>query len=252
MFNKALLVFEFIDGVLGTVLPLVFRIGLWGVIGGALSMGFYAFLSPQKKIISIKDEMKVLRADLRNAGDDFQETMDITRKNLALSLKLLGTVIGPSLLSALPVIFIVLWLGVYHTYQPPQAGEQMVITPVPAPEAMVVKLGGIEAMRDGDRFLATYVNDGPLNVEAEGVQVYSGRPWSPAVASIGKRSFWSTFLENEGGYLAQDSTIDSLHMELPYKEIISGGPSWVRSWMFTYFLILSIVALAIKFVFKVH
>lgn len=252
MLNKILLVFEFIDGLLGAVLPLVLRIGLWGALGGALSMGFYAFLSPQKKIISIKDEMKVLRAKLRNAGDDFQETMAITRKNLSLSLKLLGTVIGPSLLSALPVIFIVIWLGVYHTYQSPQPGAQLLITPEPAPEGMVVKLGGAHALRDGDVFKATYVQDGTIEVEVDGAQVYSGKPWSPAVNSIGKRSAWSTLLENEGGYLTSDSIIQSLHIELPFKELVSVGPTWVRTWMFTYFLTLSIVALAIKFIFKVH
>ena len=76
-------------------LPTLVRVIVLGVLSGAVAMGLYVLLSDQAKIRARKAEMQRIRAALAAAKDDFNETMRLSKRNLAASFGLLGESSAP-------------------------------------------------------------------------------------------------------------------------------------------------------------
>lgn len=102
-----------VDEVFASFLPLVWRISLWGLFAGFAAMAIYAFASNQKAISDLKKENKELRSRMLSVESRSEYTA-LAGKNLKASVRLLGRVIVPALLSALPVLVIAGWLDAYH------------------------------------------------------------------------------------------------------------------------------------------
>ena len=99
-----------------SLLPLSVVISLWGVIAGISAMAIYAFTSNQTAISELKLETRNLRRKMMDPSlDDYKEFTRLAKKNLKVSLTFLGKVIGPVLLSTIPILLIAVWLSVYNS-----------------------------------------------------------------------------------------------------------------------------------------
>jgi len=78
------------------------RILAWGVLSGAISMGIYAWIAPQQKMIAYKAQQKELRAKLIRHEGAFGELQSLIRADLLLSLKLCTLAVPAVVLSFLP------------------------------------------------------------------------------------------------------------------------------------------------------
>ncbi len=102
-----------VDEVFASFLPLVWRVPFWGLFAGIVASGIYALASNQKAILALKKETQELRARILSAENHAEYTA-LAGKNLKTAVRLLGRVIVPALLSALPVLAIAGWMDAYH------------------------------------------------------------------------------------------------------------------------------------------
>lgn len=87
-------------------LPLVLRVILWAVLAGLLAILTYKLVSNQEKVKQLKFKAKELRPQLLSDEIDFEQYQALAKETLLTSMKLIATVIVPTLLSALPILII--------------------------------------------------------------------------------------------------------------------------------------------------
>ena len=97
-----------VDGWLAPIPPYL-RLLLWGAATGALSMGLYALLSPQRRLAELKGQVREIRAKLNAYDGEFAGAMPLLRSQIGLSLRHLGLTIGPALVAAAPMIAVLVW-----------------------------------------------------------------------------------------------------------------------------------------------
>jgi hypothetical protein len=241
-----------LDAALG-FLPPVLRLVVLGALSGALAMGLYGLLSDQARIRARKAEMRRLQAALKAAKDDFAQTMRLSRRNLAVSLGLLGIVVGPALLSSLPLLVVIAWLssGPYG-YQLPAAGTPVPVSFAPALDGIAVEPA--EALvRDGDGERLRWPAPGsPVRfLDAHGL-VYAGPPADVPATTVRKRAWWNWLWGDEAGYVRADAPIEAISFALPPRTLIPGVPSWLGGWEAVYFLSVLVASLAIKVAFRIE
>ena len=99
-----------VDGWIAHILPLAIRLLVWGALAGALSLLLYAWLSPQAKLSNFKTRLRELRGELTNSELEFAEFLKLSKENMRTALVYLALVLGPALVSVLPVLLLASWL----------------------------------------------------------------------------------------------------------------------------------------------
>lgn len=256
--------FDTINELLATFLPIALQLVFWGVVSGVLAMLVYWLCSNQQKIKAQQKRITEIRAQMAQKKDEsFDEVMRISMTNLRASLRMLGMVIGPALVSSLPILVILLWVSVHFGFAEPAAGARIVWATIP--EQTPVKLepadlvaqqaspqagngGGEEA---GERVLLWPEPQQVARFVENGSVIHEGLPRDPVVPVIHQKRWWNSLLGNEGGYLAEQAETDVVRFELERLRLYSGVPDWLSGWELTYFLALIATSLAVKFGFKI-
>lgn len=105
-----------IDALAAGILPPVVRVAAWGLLSAGVSMWIYAALSPQQRMLAMKQVQKDARKALLEHDGDFKELGVLVRADLMLSLKQIGMALLPFLLSLIPLIFLMIPLTGIYTY----------------------------------------------------------------------------------------------------------------------------------------
>jgi hypothetical protein len=92
-------------GVLATI-----RLVIWGVIGGAVTMGLYRLLSPQAKIGLAKRAAKAARRRLYEFDGELADAGPLIRDQFVAAFKHLGLVVPATLIAMLPLLTLLVWL----------------------------------------------------------------------------------------------------------------------------------------------
>jgi hypothetical protein len=239
------------DGALG-FLPAALRIVVLGALSGALAMGLYVLCSNQAKIRARKADIQEIRLALKAAQDDFAETMRLSRRNLAASFRLLGTVAGPAIVSSLPLLVIIAWLASHYDHAVPAPGTPVPVAFLPAADGMAVEPAGA-LLREGEATSLLWPAAGePWRFVDAGGLAYAGPPAGVAATTIHKWAWWNWLLGNEAGYLRADAAVDEIALGLPALTLVPGVPSWLGGWEAVYFLSVLVASLLIKAAFKIE
>lgn len=100
-----------IDSACGHLLPAAARVALYGLIVGMVAMLIYWRLSPQKKLGELKQQISESQRALRAYdGTDVREILRLSRQTIAPAFKQLALVLGPTIVAAIPVVFVIWWL----------------------------------------------------------------------------------------------------------------------------------------------
>ncbi len=250
LLNLPFPLFDALDAGLG-FLPPVLRVALFGVLSGALTMAVYRWSSNQERIRRYKEEARRIRRALAAAAEDLGETMRLTRANLGVSLRLLGTVTGPALLASLPVILVVSWVATRYGWEPPPAASPVAVTFEPARDGVVVEPPDALTVTEGKLFLRWPATAGEIRFrDGKGV-IYVGPPLEPGTDVVHKPRWWNLLLGNEMGYLREDAAIEAIRFELVPRRLIAGPPGWLAGWETVYFGGLLIASLLIKILFRI-
>jgi hypothetical protein len=89
----------------------LWRVVAWAVLSAGLSMAIYFFISPQKKIVGLKEEQKSARQLLLKHDGDFDELKKLIGADLALTLRQLKHMLFPFLLSLAPLFVLMIPLA---------------------------------------------------------------------------------------------------------------------------------------------
>jgi len=251
------LIFPLLNGIdsLLFFLPAVVRIALYGLICGAASILVYKWTSNQAAIGGLKTEAKALRDRLLDPNLSGTELKQTIFRNTKVSGLLVGRVLGPSLLSAVPVLLIAGWLALFYAYQPPSPGTPVTAVPVGLAEGasgLVIEAGQTAAplLADGASFEAGPATE--VTVRDEQATYYTGTPFDPAMAGVGKRAWWNAILESETGYVADDAPFEAVEFDLEPVVLVPVLPTWLAGWEMVFFVAVFIAAIGLKVGLKIE
>lgn len=242
-----------IDDLIAIILPLLIRISIWGGIAGALAMGIYSLTSNQTVISHLKSESRRLRKQMLEPDLEHKVFLKLMRRNLKVSFALLGRVIGPGLMSALPVLFIAVWLQIFFSYALPETGDKIVVTMSPNYSGLsITTQAGIFQKEQDTLWIVPSSYSEQIEVRINGDPIYTGNPFTPPTSSIGKRKWWHVLVSSETGYLADEAPIEELLLALPRKRVLPGVPLWASGWEGPFFLWVLLSSLSIKLIFHIE
>lgn len=237
LFDLPAPLFEWIDGVLDGPLSPTWRLWLWGLIGGAASMGLYWLLSPQQRIAQNKRELAEAQQALNRFEGEFSEAAPMMKRMLGLAFKQVGIVAIPALIAMLPVLCLLAWMSTSYSYRWPAPGAE------------------VETRTTPERFHAEWLAGAGsaqvLITDESGARLANHAMTAP-VPVLHKRQWWNLLLGNPAGYLPPELPLDRVEFVLPEKEYLGFGPGWLRGWEFSFFVAVFVGALGLKLGFRIE
>lgn len=225
-------VFEWLDDRLTRMLPAPLAVALWGVIAAVASLELYRVLSPQRRIDQLRRDARRAQERLSAYDGEFEGAAPLIRRMLGLSLKRVAIVLPATLVAALPVIVLLVWLSNSYGYRFPGPGEPVPVEVAPPREARWVDATSGSASR-----VQAFEPDGRLVLDL---------PVPAAVPVLHKHTWWNWLIGNPAGYLPDDAPFDALVLAMPRHELLTVGPSWLRGWEAVFLPVLLVAALAYK------
>jgi hypothetical protein len=241
------------DAFLAVWLPALFRVCLWGALSGASALVIYKLTSDQAGIARLKDQARGYRQQMLDPTLEEAEFKRLVTENLRASLHLLAKVLVPSLVASIPVAAAMFWLSIFFSYQLPEPGENVAVSVIPADAEVSAVPAEALVVKDGHTGYVVGFAPKPLQIYDErGIVVYRGNPEDPPSGSVQKRKWWNWLVGSAIGYLDDDAGLEEVRWDFPRRTLMDSGPSWMTTWEFPFFFSLIVVALTIKFVFKIH
>ncbi|MGH1477702.1 MAG: hypothetical protein ACRBM6_03065 [Geminicoccales bacterium] len=236
-------VFTWLDQMMSAVASPSLRLVVWGLVAAVLSMGLYWAFSSQGKIADIKVRALKARQDLNAHDGAFEEAWPMMRSMLGLSFRQLGLTTLPALLASIPVLALIVWLSTAYGYALPdgQSAINVQATPDTPVSAEVKETPG-----------ASSTNYPRLVITDGSGALISDIALSAPVPTIHKRQWWNRLFGNPLGYLPSEGAIEVIAIDLPEKEYLSVGPTWLRPWYVLFFTILVLGSLAIKMALRIE
>lgn len=235
---------NWIDGLLSSFLGPGPRLAFWAVLGAVLSMLIYRLLTPQRRIAGIERITRRLRRRLDQHEGELREGFSLIGKMLRLSLERLRLVVGPALVGALPIIFLVVWASTSFDAMLPRNSEEVTAKVVPSSYTAVVSRRGGAPDVSGSKLHVTALD--------RSGQVVESLPIKAPVTQIHKWTWWNILVGNPAGYLPSDGPVDLILLDLPRARYLPFGPDWLRGWEALFFGVTLLAALALKFALKIR
>jgi hypothetical protein len=248
MINELFPLLNIVDGWLAGLLPLSIRLSIWGALAGIVSITIYAKLSPQASIAKLKKNTRRLQREMLSIDLEFADFLSLSKENLKTSFRLFFTVLGPALVSAIPVIFLALWIHTCLAYEAPQETDDLVVTT----QDKNIKLHLFAKTNEDEICKHNLENSKAIMVMADGKVIYSGTPLSPPTSVIHKKQWWNFLLSNPAGYIVDDAPIDNIRLNISRKQIIKWMPNWAAGWEIPFFVFVLIAAFGIKLGFRIE
>ncbi len=227
--------FQAVDTALAIALPSALRLVVWGVIAGLATMLLYRAISPQGRITEAKQGLVEARLALDAHEGSFSEARSLMADMMGHSLRQIGLVLGPALVSGLPALCLIVWIDGAYGYDYPAPGYE--------PTVQVAPAGYSARWPEGDEAIVV-TDDRGGTVERIALDA--------PVPVVHKRAWWNLLIANPAGYLADDLPVERIEIDLPSQRHLPFGPDWVRGWPLIFFLTLFMAALAIKWILRIQ
>lgn len=213
-------------------------------------MALYWLCSAQDKVAGAK--LRAITARERMAaykGTEFAEMWPLAKESLAASSRHFVVVLVPAMLSSLPALTLMIWVSNHFSFTLPAADSQVNLWSIPA--------NLLADMHPAQNELPGYIVNWPMQDAALPIRSVAGEalltlPLEVGVPVVHQRQWWNVLIANPNGYLPTDATVREVHFNLPKTEYLTFGPSWIRGWEFSYFVLLVLISLVVKLVFKIH
>ncbi len=197
-----------------------------------------------------------LRASQRLMLDDdidFTELLRRSTHSLRLGRAQVWMTLWPSLLVAIPLLFLLSWMSNrFDTVQPvPAAAVAIRVIPVSAiSELKASGLNWIDAADNAGCRQLTWPQGDAHGVLLENDHKLVAVPLQHPTAVIHQRRWWNRAFGNPLGYLPAGSPIDHIHFGLYPLEILPWGPGWLRGWIAPFLLVMTVLSLWLRWRWK--
>lgn len=226
--------FDWLDLQLALWLPAAARLVAWSTVAGLLAMLSYAALSPQRRIAHVQHRLARTQQQLNGFDGELSAALPLIGRMLQAAFAQLGLVAGPALIALAPMVLMAGWIAQNYGYAFPPA--QVAVAVRTAPEPLLAQWIATPDERTPPRVTLSDPDGRPLG------DIELPKP----VPVIQKRTWLAALAGSPLGFLPDTLPVDRVEFELPAKEYLNWGPDWMRGWEFTYFGVLSLVALIIK------
>lgn len=223
------------------LLPPALRIVVWAALTAAGSMWLYAAISPQRTIVAARAETIAARQALAEYDGPFEGAWSLIVRALGTAMRSLWLVLPAAVLSSLPALLMLIWLSNAYSYRFPDA---------PDPVGARVDRPGFDARLIADSNAGASAARRLEVLDGQGA-VRVAVPLARPTPVVEKRQWWNALIGNPGGYLPLASPVERVQLDLPQADILTVGPSWLRSWMPLFFTVLVICSLLIKKIRKI-
>jgi len=250
LFDLPAPVLNFLDQYLAGIFSPFCRIALWGAIGAWLSMLIYKQISNQQSLIQIKRKLKSVQTQLYDFEGEFKQLWPLIFQNLGLSFKRLGKTLFPAIVSGMPLLCILVWCSNQFAYEipPPLKPVQIELEAKAGALNQVQWLPHQQSKPHTDSLsweIPWPDQDHLVRLQTQDQKIFS-LPLSAPVTIIHEKRWWNWLIGNPAGYLVPDSPVKIIRINLTQQQIIPFGPSWVRSWWFSFFSMLLLVSMIFK------
>jgi hypothetical protein len=229
-------VFAWLDSQAAGVVPDLFRLLIWGIACGAISMLLYRWLSAQDRINRGKRELKAAQHALNTFDGEFTDAWPLMRRLIRLSLQQVGRVGWPAVVASVPLLFVLSWLSTNYGYTYPPPGAMTRVHTVPV--TLKARWQEASATDESDAPRIVVTDDADRIVTVVGMKV--------PVPVVHKHQWWNVFIGNPVGYLPAQGIVERVVVSLPHKQFLRVGPRWARGWEVPFFLSLIVVSLVLK------
>ncbi|MDH3472486.1 MAG: hypothetical protein OEM59_02245 [Rhodospirillales bacterium] len=246
LFDLAAPLFEWLDARLASLLGDYARLLLWAALGAVLSMLIYALTARSAAIAEVKRKIAALRNRLLADAADLDKPFDLGEvvRLLGLSLTHVRLTLKPALLASLPLLFLLAWVSNSFGYLEPRPGTRIEAVVVDAsPPGNAASRRAALVWPAGEAATAIIDGSGAILARIE--------PGAPAPV-LHKRVWWNTLFGNPLGYLPQESDIERVELSLQPRHFLDGYPNWLSGWEASFFAVLVLLSVAIKFAFRIH
>jgi hypothetical protein len=255
VFDVASPLFSWLDGLISGWLPDTARLVLWAVVAGVASMALYGLMSNQAKLAAIKAEMAVLRQEIAAFDGPFSQMWGLVGRNLRLALRQLWVTFVPAVIASLPVVFLLVWVSTQFDATMPAPGEPVEVEAFAsdgvAPPDLHWRGEGVRAEGPATWAVSWPEPGRQLELLAGDDEVVLTLPPSAPVGLVHQRRWWNALLGNPAGYLPP-GPVDAVEIDLPRREYVPFGPSWLRGWIPLFFAVVIAVSLLLKILWRIH
>ena len=107
----------FLDPVLGPLMsiPSPWNLLLLTLILTTIITLVYKYVTDQKLMKQLKDEMKELQKEMKSLKNDPDKMMDVQKQAMERNMKYLLQSLKPTLITFIPILFIFSWMRSYYT-----------------------------------------------------------------------------------------------------------------------------------------
>ena len=230
-------------------LPPFARLLIWSAFTAVLSMALYWLLSAQDKVGAAKERaIGARRAMASYQGTEFDEMLPLAKESLAASGSHFLLVLVPAVLSSLPALTIIVWVSNHFGHALPEPGTVIGYSSSPENALQVGTNAGAETATNALLWPEAAT---PLQLQdAAGTSVLA-LPVEYPVPVIHQRQWWNWFIGNPNGYLPEQSTVREINFAIPEIQYLDVGPAWMRGWEFSYFSLLILISIGMKFLFRI-
>lgn len=207
--------FAAIDTLMASVLPASARLIVWAIMAGAGTLLLYRLLSPQTRIGNAKRQAREARRRLSEFDGEIAEAGPLIRGQFSAAFRHIGLVLGPTLLSMLPLLALLSWIDHTYSYDFPDRDEPPAMMVEPEPDFT-------EWITDSDIPL--------LRIGVAGSELVEIALTAP-VPVIEQRHWWNWLVANPLGYLPGETGLERVRIDLPQRAYLPFGPPWMRSWL---------------------
>lgn len=108
---------SFLDPVLGPLMsiPAPWNVLLLSFIITLVMTLLYKFLTDQKLMKELKDDMKAMQNEMKLLKDNPEKMMEVQKKAMEKNMKYLVQSLKPTLVTFIPILIIFAWLRAYFT-----------------------------------------------------------------------------------------------------------------------------------------
>ncbi|NIJ42383.1 hypothetical protein FHS78_002677 [Parvibaculum indicum] len=218
-------------------IPASVRIVVWAVVGAAVSMWLYKLLSPQQELERVEAQARDARMKLNAFDGDMDKAGPLIANALGKAMRRLWLAFPPALVASLPLLVLVAWLSNQYGYRFHESPPQTAVAVEPGTyQATMVRPAAV-ADTGSDRHVVVREPQGRMILDV---------PVRAPVPVIEKWQWWNWLLGNPAGYLPDASPVTRVDLSLPRQNVISVGPSWMRGWEFSFFVLLFAFSLIFK------
>lgn len=242
LFNLLSPVFSAVDAVAAPILPLAIRIALWAILLAVITLALYKGLSPQARIGRAKREAREARQALNRFDGEFADAGPLIKRQFATALRHIALVVPGTVISILPLLCFLVWADNHLAQRLPIADASLPALRWMPPDPA----SGWQArwQPQDDQGLAIDILDPHASQRTY-------RLVAP-VSVIAHHSAWNWLVGNPLGYLPPDAPADALVFDLPRRDVLHFGPTWLRGWLGVFLPVMFVVSLLMFRIAKIE